>query len=91
MRKSEYFIERENRILKQLLLDGFFYMNYSTQDCDGCCSDGVNKFTSLDDFYEYEEGTYESAEGSVSISLARRYPDGTFDLNEPYNGGQWGN
>jgi len=87
--RTQNFISRENEMLKQLLLDGFFYMNYSSQDCDGCCSEGHQKFKSLEDFYEYEESVYESAEGRVSLNLARRYPNGEFDLLERYNGGQW--
>jgi len=87
---TEYFTKRENRILKQLLLDGFFYMNYSTRDCDGCYSEGTKKFKSLKTFYKYEDEVYESAEGSVNISLADRYSDGSFDLLENFVGGQWG-
>ena len=87
--KSEYFIMRENKILKQLLLDGFFYINYSSRDCDGCCSERSVKYTNLDKFYREEEEAYEWAEGSMSFTLARRYPDGSFDLLDDYTGGQW--
>lgn len=87
--RTPFFISRENEMLKQLLLDGFFYMNYSSQDCDGCCSEGHHKFESLEDFYEYEENEYEGAEGRISITIASRYPDGSFDLLERFNGGQW--
>ena len=84
-------IVKENRILKQLLLDGFFWINYSSRDCDGCVAERAIKFDSLEEFYKAEEAAAEAAEGPVSFTLATRYPDGTFDLVEDYVGGQWGN
>jgi len=87
--RNEYFIKRENSILKQLILDGFFYMNYSSRDCDGCYSENSQKFTSLEQFYTEEENLAEWADGPFTFSLAHRQLDGSFDLIEPFNGGQW--
>ena len=82
-------LEKENRILKRLLKDGFFWMNYTSTDCDGCTSETAIKFTSLEEFYEDEKSCAESCDGRFSFTLARQYPDGTHDLYEDFNGGQW--
>tara|TARA_R110001606_G_C15144202_1_gene624930 strand:+ start:346 stop:621 length:276 start_codon:yes stop_codon:yes gene_type:complete len=82
-------LEKENRILKRLLRDGFFWMNFSSRDCDGCTRETAIKFTSLEEFYKAEESEAESSDGSFIFTLARQYPDGSHDLNEDYTGGQW--
>jgi hypothetical protein len=87
--KAEHFLQRENQILKQLLKHSFFWMNYTSTDCDGCSSQCAIKFTSLDDFYNYEENKAEWADGPFSFSLAPEREDGTFDLLESYSGGSW--
>ena len=87
--RSKQFIIRENSILKQLLIDGFFYMNYSSRDCDGCYSENSQKFTSLEQFYIEESNCAEWADGPFSYSLAKKMDDGTFDLLDSFNGGQW--
>ena len=87
--QSEQFTKRENSILKQLLIDGFFYMNYTSRDCDGCYSENSQKFTSLEQFYIEENNCAEWADGAFSFTLAHRYVDGSFDLVESFNGGQW--
>ena len=80
---------KENEMLKRLLKDGFFWMNFSSRDCDGCCRETSIKFTSLEEFYKEEYACHESADGPFSFTLARQYPDGTHDLNEDFTGGQW--
>ena len=86
---SDFFIKRENNILKQLVKNGFFWMNYSSTDCDGCSSESAIKYTSLDEFYASEENTAEWSDGSFSYILAEQYKDGSFDLVESFKGGQW--
>ena len=81
--------KEENEILKQLVKNGFFWINYSSTDCDGCTSERAIKFTDLDEYYKYREEAYEGAEGSMYFNLARQYPDGSFSLNEETSGGQW--
>ncbi len=87
--KSTYWIKRENEILKSLLKNGFFWMNFSATDCDGCFRQTSIKFNSLEEFYDDEERTSDGAEGSFSYTLANQHPDGTFDLSEDFAGGQW--
>jgi hypothetical protein len=82
-------LEKENRILKRLLKEGFFWMNFSSTDCDGCSSEKAIKFTSLEGFYKEEEACAEYADGPFSFTLATQYPDGTYDLYETFSGGQW--
>lgn len=84
-----YCLERENRILKRLLKDGFFWMNFDSRDCDGCYKEKAIKFTSLEELYKEEESCSEWADGTFSFTLARQYPDGSHDLNDDYSGGQW--
>jgi len=87
--KSTYWIKRENEILKSLLKNGFFWMNFNSRDCDGCCSYSSKKYTSLQEFYDAEYSCAEWADGPFNYTLANQYPDGTFDLNEDFVGGQW--
>ena len=55
MKKSEYFLMRENEALKRLLADGYFWVNYSSTDCDGCSTGESIKMTSLEELYTAEE------------------------------------
>lgn len=87
--KSEYWIRRENKILKRILKDGFFWMNFSARDCDGCCKYSAYKYTSLKEFYDAEESCADGAEGSFSFDLALEREDGTYELNEDWCGGSW--
>ena len=82
-------LQKENAILKRLLKDGFFWMNYSSRDCDGCSSYSAKKYTSLEEFYEYEQSCAESADGPFSFDLAHEREDGSYDLNEDWSGGSW--
>ena len=86
---TKRFIERENRILKILLRDGFFWMNYESRDCDGCYSYSANKYTSLEEFYEAEQSCIDGADGPFSFDLAPEREDGSYDLNEDWRGGSW--
>ncbi len=87
--KSTYYIKRENEILKSLLKNGFFWMNFSSTDCDGCCSYSSKKYTSLQEFYDAEESCAEWADGPFSFDLALEREDGTYELNEDWCGGSW--
>lgn len=87
--KSEFFLKRENEILKRLLADGYFWVNYSSTDCDGCSAEYPIKMTSLDEFYEAEEDKAEWADGPFSFSLAEKDEHGEWDLVDRYNGGSW--
>lgn len=89
-RKTMRDYREENAILKQLLKNGFFYINYSSTDCDGCTSVNFWKFKSLEEYDKTLNNTMEWVEGAFSYSLANQYPDGSFDLNEKSCGGQWG-
>ena len=82
-------LKRENEILKRLIKDGFFWMNYSSRDCDGCCSYSSQKYTSLQEFYDAEESCAEWADGPFSYCLAPEREDGTYELNESWSGGSW--
>jgi hypothetical protein len=82
-------LKRENEILKRLLKDGYFYMNYDSIDCDGCSVSSVRRFESLEELYEAEEREAEWTDGSFCYSIPTRYPDGSLELNEEYRGGQW--
>ena len=82
-------LKRENEILKRLIKDGFFWMNYSSRDCDGCCSYSAKKYTSLQEFYDAEESCAEWADGPFSFDLAAEREDDTYELNESWSGGSW--
>jgi hypothetical protein len=84
-----HFLQRENEILKRLVKDGFFWMNYSSRDCDGCSSYSAKKYTSLQEFYDAEESCAEWADGPFSFDLAPEREDGTYELNETWSGGSW--
>ena len=88
-RKNLRQYKEENEILKQLLKNGFFYVNYSSTDCDGCTSVNFWKFESLEEYEETLNNTMEWIEGAFSYSLAPQYPDGSHDLNNESCGGQW--
>ena len=70
MMSTRFFMERENRILKILLRDGFFWMDYESRDCDGLYSYKKIKFTSLEEFYDEEDRESEWADGPFSFDLA---------------------
>ena len=82
-------LKRENEILKRLVKDGFFWMNYSSRDCDGCSRYSSYKFTSLQEFYDTEERTSEWADGTFSYCLAPMRENGEYELNEEWSGGSW--
>ena len=82
-------LKRENEMLKRLLKDGFFWMNYSSTDCDGCSSYSATKYTSLQEFHDAEESCAEWADGPFSFDLAPEREDGTYELNETWSGGSW--
>ena len=82
-------VKRENEILKRLLKDGFFWMNYSSTDCDGCSKYDAYKYTSLQEFYDAEESCAEWADGPFSFDLAPEREDGSYELNETWSGGSW--
>ena len=83
-------LERENAILKRLLKDGYFWMNYSSTDCVGCYAQRAYKMTSLDELYDAEESSAEWADGPFSYTLAPQREDGSYDLDEDWSGGSWG-
>jgi hypothetical protein len=87
--RSTFFIERENKILKHMINYGFFWVNYSSTDCDGCSSEYPVKFDSLEGFYEHEEKTAECADGPFAFSLADVDENGNWDLVKEHKGGSW--
>jgi hypothetical protein len=89
MKKSEYFLMRENEILKRLLADGYFWVNYSSTDCDGCSTGESIKMTSLEELYTAEENKAEWADGPFSFWLAEKNEHGEWELLDYYNGGSW--
>lgn len=88
--KTDFYLKRENDILKELLRVGFFWMNYCSTDCDGCSSESSNKYTSLEEFYEQEETSAEWADGPFRYDLALPDENGQYHLNERSSGGSWG-
>tara|TARA_R110000796_G_scaffold91834_1_gene196016 strand:+ start:452 stop:694 length:243 start_codon:yes stop_codon:yes gene_type:complete len=68
---SRHYIERENAILKQLLENGFFEMDYSSTDCDGVYVEKVYKYTSLEEFETHEKDTAEWADGAFNFTLKK--------------------
>ena len=82
-------LKAENILLKRLLKDGYFYINYDSTDCDGCSTSKVLKFLSLDEMYKEMDIAFEWADGSMSFCVPLEYKDGTLQLNEHYNGGHW--
>jgi len=88
-RKNLRQYKEENEILKQLLKNGFFYVNYTSTDCDGCTSVNFWKFESLKEYDETLNNTMEWIEGAFNYELATQNPDGSFNLNNESCGGQW--
>ena len=88
--KTDFYLKRENDIIKELLRVGFFWMNYSSTDCDGCSSESSNKYTSLEKFYEQEENSAEWADGPFRYDLALPDENEQYHLNERSSGGSWG-
>lgn len=86
---SEFFLKRENEILKRLLADGYFWVNYSSTDCDGCSTYDAIKMTSLEELYEAEDQKAEWADGPFSFDLAEKDDLGGWVLMGYYNGGSW--
>ena len=85
LRHEKSNLVEENLILKQLLKNGFFYVNYGGTDCDGCSSENHRKFTSLDEFNKWRYNDND-AEGSFYASVVREGEP----LNEDVSGGYWG-
>ena len=86
-----YDLRSENEILKRLIKDSYILINYDSRDCDGCSTSKVLKFENLESIYKSMNDCAEWADGGFSYSIPTMYPDGSLDLNEEYNGGQWGN
>tara|TARA_R110000764_G_scaffold36896_1_gene82337 strand:+ start:333 stop:608 length:276 start_codon:yes stop_codon:yes gene_type:complete len=84
-----YDLKSENLILKRLIKDSYILINYDSTDCDGCSTSKVLKFESLEQIYESMNACSESCDGSFRYSIPTMYEDGSLDLNEEYNGGQW--
>tara|TARA_R110000782_G_scaffold193961_1_gene283562 strand:+ start:247 stop:522 length:276 start_codon:yes stop_codon:yes gene_type:complete len=84
-------LKSENEILKRLLKDGYILINFDSTDCDGCSTSKVLRFENLESIYSDIENSAEWADGSFSYSIPLRFEDGSLDLNEEYNGGQWSN
>ena len=89
MKITENNLKSENEILKRLLKDGYILINYDSRDCDGCYTTKVFKFTNLKDIYKSINSDSEWCDGYFSYSVPLMYPDGSLDLNQEYNGGQW--
>ena len=84
-------LKSENEILRRLLKDGYILINYDSRDCDGCCTSKVLKFESLESIYKSINDCAEWADGPFSYSIPLMHENGSLDLNEEFNGGQWGN
>ena len=89
MRVLQNNLKSENEILKRLLKDSYILINYDSTDCDGCSTSKVLKFESLESIYKSIEDCSEWADGPFSYSIPLMHEDGSLDLNENYNGGQW--
>lgn len=91
MKISQNNLKSENEILKRLLKDSYILINYNSTDCDGCSTSKVLKFNDLESIYKSIEDSSEWADGDFCYSLPLMREDGTYDLNEEFNGGQWYN
>ena len=80
---------RREKLQKQLDMDGFFWINFYSRDCDGCSTEKAVKYTDIDQFEREDENNGMNAEGPYHANLAERNEAGEFDLYEYYNGGQW--
>jgi hypothetical protein len=89
MKKSEFFLKRENEIVERLKTDGYFWVNYTSTDCDGCYAQQSIKMTSLEELYAAEEDAAEWADGPFSYSLAEKDETGAWELLENFRGGSW--
>jgi hypothetical protein len=89
MKITQNNLKSENEILKRILNDGYVLINYDSRDCDGCSTSKVLKFTNLKDIYKSIDNELEYCDGSFSYSVPLMFPDGSLNLNEEYNGGQW--
>ena len=89
MKISRNNLKSENEILKRILNNGYVLINYDSTDCDGCSTSKVLKFTNLNDIYKAIDNEQEYCEGSFTYSVPLMFPDGSLDLNDNYNGGQW--
>jgi len=89
MKITQNNLKSENEILKRILKDGYILINYDSTDCDGCCTSKVLKFTNLKDIYKSIDNEFEYCDGSFSYSVPLMFPDGSLNLNQEYNGGQW--
>jgi len=89
MKITQNNLKSENEILKRILKDGYILINYDSTDCDGCSTSKVLKFTNLKDIYKSIDNELEYCDGPFSYSVPLRFPDGSLNLNEEYNGGQW--
>jgi hypothetical protein len=78
-------LEIENKILKLLLKDGIFYVNYWSTDCDGCSASNNTKFTSLEDFDKWIDNTNEWSDGTWGWELTDK---NNLEYSEP--AGYWG-
>ena len=89
MRIHKNNLKAENEILIRLLKDGFVLINYDSTDCDRCSTSKVLRFNDLESIYKSLEDESDCSDGSFSYSIPLMFPDGSLDLNEEYNGGQW--
>jgi len=78
-------LKTENTILKQLLKDGEFYINYWDTDCDGCSSANFKKFTDIESLIKWIENCFEDEEGSWGWDLTDK---DNLEFHEP--AGYWG-
>ena len=78
-------LQTENTVLKQLLKEGEFYINYWSTDCDGCSSANWKKFTDIESLIKWVENCYEWEEGAWGWELTDKH---NLEYQEP--AGYWG-
>lgn len=78
-------LKTENKILKLLLKDGIFYINYWSTDCDGCSASSNGKFTNLEELDKWIENKDEWADGPWGWELTDK---NNLEHSEP--AGYWG-
>jgi len=75
---------RNLEIQQEIEKNGVAYINVYSQDCDGVESQYHREFTSIEDFYKWEENFCEWAEGRQGYNLTDKD-----NLDEQISWGGW--
>ena len=62
----------ESRIQEAILKDGIAYINGWSTDCDGCSAVFSQAFHNMDDYYKWDNGFWEWAEGRQGYEITSK-------------------